>query len=179
VARLASVDPGFEAAGLLNCDVSFPKDRYPEASDRSAVLSSLIERLDAVPEVRAVGVAPWTLLTGSAARAQMSTEDVAGAIRERSRWPLVLGVSPGFFPAAGIPLVSGRGFEALETREVAIVNEKLAERAWPGGDAVGRRIKYGGPNSDNPWLEIVGVVASSRLVRTRRSRSSFEPVPIP
>jgi uncharacterized integral membrane protein len=52
----------------------------------------------------------------------------------------------------------------VETREVAIVNRKLAERAWPDGDAVGRRIKHGGPNSDNPWLTIVGVVASSRLV---------------
>lgn len=176
--RLLSIDVGFEPAGLLSLDVSFPQDRYPEPSHQTAVLLSLIERLEAVPEVRSVGVAPWTLMTGSASRAQMSTEELSGAARERSRWPLVLGVSRGFFPAAGIPLVSGRGFQDLETGNVAIVNRRLAERVWLGGDAVGRRIKFGGPNSDNPWLEIVGVVETSRLVALdlREEEAVFRPL---
>jgi hypothetical protein len=108
----------------------------------------------------------------------MSTEDVSGTARERSRWPLVLSVSPGFFPTAGIPLVSGRGFQAHETGNVAIVNRRLAERAWPGGDAVGRRIKFGGPASDGPWMEIVGVVETSRLVglATEEQEALFRPL---
>lgn len=178
LARLLSVDVGFEPAGLLCLEVSFPRDRYPEASHRSAAIVALIERLEAAAAVQAVGVAPWTPLTGSWSSAQMSTEDVSGGVRERSRWPVVLSVSPGFFPAAGIALVSGRGFEDRETREVAIVNRRLAERAWPEGDAVGRRIKYGGPNSDNPWLEVVGVVESSRLVglATKEEEAMFHPL---
>ena len=162
--RLLSVDVGFEPKGLLTLDVSFPRDRYPEPSHRDAALQLLVERLQALPDVGSVGVAGWTLLTGSASRAQMTTEDLGGTTRERDRWPLVLGVSRGFFPAAGIPLVAGRGFQAREPGDVALVNRRLAERAWPGGDAVGRRIKFGGPNSDYPWLEIVGVVETSRLV---------------
>ena len=162
--QLLSVDVGFEPKGLLTLDVSFPRDRYPETSHRDAALPALIERLEALPEVGSVGVSGWTLLTGTASRAQMTTEDLGGTARETSRWPLVLSVSRGFFPAAGIPLVNGRGFHEPEPGEVAIVNRRLAERSWPGGDAVGRRIKFGGPNSDNPWLEIVGVVETSRLV---------------
>jgi len=100
--------------GLLTLDVSFPRDRYPEPSHRDAALQSLIERLEAVPAVGSVGVAGWTLMTGTASRAQMTTEDLGGTPRERSRWPLVLGVSRGFFPAAGIPLVAGRGFQQPE-----------------------------------------------------------------
>jgi FtsX-like permease family/MacB-like periplasmic core domain len=91
---------------------------------------------------------------------------------------MVLGVSPGFFRTAGIPLVSGRGFEEVETRSVAIVNRRLAERAWPGETAVGRRIKFGGANSDNPWLEIVGVAETARLVglATGEEESMFRPL---
>jgi predicted permease len=176
--RLLSVDVGFEPEALLSLDVSFPRDRYPEASHRNALVRSLIERLEALSDVRAAGFAPWTPLTGSWSSAQMSVEDGLGTARERSRWPVVLSVSPGFFPAAGIPLVSGRGFQDVETGDVAIVNQKLAERAWPDGDAVGRRIKYGGPDSDNPWLEIVGVVTSSRLVglATEEAEATFHPL---
>jgi putative ABC transport system permease protein len=91
---------------------------------------------------------------------------------------MVLGVSPGFFRAAGIPLVSGRGFEDVETRSVAIVNRRLAERAWPGDDAVGRRIKFGRADSDSPWFEIVGVVESARLVglATAEEEAMFLPL---
>jgi predicted permease len=178
VARLASVDVGFEPEGLLCFDVSFPQDHYPDAQKRTAVLLSLIERLETTPGVRSVGVTPWRLLTGSASRAQMSTEDRSGTSRERGRWPLVLAVSPGFFRAAGIPLVSGREFEDMETRPVVIVNRRLAERAWPGENAVGRRLKFGRADSDYPWVEVVGVVESARLVglSTGEEDSMFHPL---
>ncbi len=178
VARLASVDVGFEPEGLLCFDVSFPQDRYPDAQKRTAVLLSLVERLESTPGVRSVGVTPWRLLTGSASRAQMSTEDRSGTSRERGRWPLVLGVSPGFFRAVGIPLVSGRGFEDVETRPVVVVNRRFAERAWPGENAVGRRLKFGRADSDSPWVDVVGVVESARLVglSTGEEESMFHPL---
>lgn len=176
--RLVSVDLGFEPSGILCFDVSLPQDRYPGAPQQTAALLSLIERLESVPNVRAVGVVPWRLMTGSWSRAQMSTEDRSGTSRERARWPMVLGVSPGFFRTVGIPLVSGRGFEEVETRSVAIVNRTLAEHAWPGETAVGRRIKFGRADSDNPWLEIVGVVETARLVglATGEEEAMFRPL---
>ena len=50
---------------------------------------------------------------------------------------------PGYFAAMGIPLRAGRDFQASDDRQslpVAIVNEALARREWPGGDAVGRDV---------------------------------------
>ena len=73
----------------------------------------------------------------------------------------------------GIPLKKGEVFAASDTadfftdegravaRPVAIVNEALAKRFWPGEDALGKRIKVGKADSNNPWFEIKGIVGNS------------------
>lgn len=76
-------------------------------------------------------------------------------------------IDEGFFATLGIPIVRGRGFldsDAADSPRVAIVNETLARRYWPDGDAVGRRLRLGGP--DGPPAEIVGV---ARTIRYRES----------
>ena len=51
--------------------------------------------------------------------------------------------------------------ENVQPQGVVVVNERLARRFWPGQDALGKRLKWGGdsPQNRNPWLTIVGVVA--------------------
>jgi predicted permease len=64
-------------------------------------------------------------------------------------------ISPGFFDTMGIPLVSGRAFDDRDTGQseaVIIVNRTMAERYWPGGEAVGKRVNVG------DWMTVVGVV---------------------
>jgi putative ABC transport system permease protein len=51
---------------------------------------------------------------------------------------------------------------------VALINETAARRPWPGVDPVGRRLKLGGPEPENPWLTIVGVVADTRRAGAER-----------
>jgi predicted permease len=61
----------------------------------------------------------------------------------------------------GISILKGRGFteqDKVGSVPVAIVNETLARRYWPNGDAVGKRIKFYGPPDKTPWLQIVGIV---------------------
>jgi hypothetical protein len=66
----------------------------------------------------------------------------------------------------GIPLLQGRDFSLDDGEEgsgpVVIVNESFARRYWPGESALGRRIKYGRPDSEYPWMEVVGVAADVR-----------------
>ncbi|HXS80493.1 MAG TPA: FtsX-like permease family protein, partial [Gammaproteobacteria bacterium] len=75
--------------------------------------------------------------------------------------------TPGYFEALGIGVVRGRTFEETDNETaapVAIIDESLAEKFWPGEDPLGRRIKRGGPQSTNAWTTIIGVV---RHVRDR------------
>ena len=68
------------------------------------------------------------------------------------------GATPPYFSTMQIPLLRGRMFAETDTSKmppVAIIDQKMADRFWPGGDAIGKRIR---PNNDSPWVTIVGVV---------------------
>jgi predicted permease len=66
---------------------------------------------------------------------------------------------PGFFQTLRIPLLTGRDFEATDTRDaqrVVIVDEQLAKRHWPGQNPIGKELNGDGPGA--PWWRVVGVV---------------------
>ena len=72
-------------------------------------------------------------------------------------------VTPGYFAAVGTPLVRGRVIDETDSPDgppVAVVDESLARRFWPDGNAIGQQIRLGDASSTNPWCTIVGVVAN-------------------
>jgi predicted permease len=74
-------------------------------------------------------------------------------------------VGPQYFEAAGVPLLSGRAFgegDVAGAPPVAIVNEELARRYWPGQDPLGKRLRRGG--ADGPWAQVVGVARTHRYL---------------
>jgi predicted permease len=88
-------------------------------------------------------------------------------------------VAPGFFETLGIKLIAGRDFTEAEMHEEGrqrdgvvpaaptpiIVSERLVERFWPGQNPLGKRMKYGAPDSTAPWMQIVGVVGETTMRR--------------
>src|SRR4029077_16585187 len=69
--------------------------------------------------------------------------------------------TPDYFQTMEIPIIKGRGFTEQDKAgapPVLIVNETLARKHWPGGDAIGKRIRFYGQLEKAPWMEIVGVV---------------------
>jgi predicted permease len=66
-------------------------------------------------------------------------------------------VNEQYFAALDMPIVAGRNFEATETERVAIVDENLADKYWPGGNALGQRLRAA-TDSEDEWFTIVGVV---------------------
>jgi predicted permease len=72
--------------------------------------------------------------------------------------------SAGYFETMKIPLIRGRFFTEQDTKEserVVIVDENMARTYWPNADPVGKRLKFGrGDNNNNPWMTVVGVVAT-------------------
>jgi putative ABC transport system permease protein len=74
-------------------------------------------------------------------------------------------VSPGYFRAIGIPLLAGRDFTASDNEQhpvVAIVNERLAQRNWPAGSAVGKEIRFS-PQQKATIIAVVGNVRQKAL----------------
>lgn len=69
--------------------------------------------------------------------------------------------SPKCFETLGIRLISGRTFTDEDRpgrTPVIIINQTLANRFWPNGDAIGKRMRFTGPLEKNPWIEVVGIV---------------------
>src|SRR6185503_5336043 len=103
-----------------------------------------------------------------------TTEGEDGTASERLRFG-VDEVSADFFKALGTPLFRGRFFsigDGPDAPLVAIVNDAMARRLWPGRDPVGRRFKLGARDADRPRYTVVGVVGGMRRQGLER-----EPVP--
>ena len=147
-----SVDPN----KVLVMDVQLPKAGYPEDAQRLAFFEQLKERLKAWPTVEASGAASF-MAFGSGMRSPMSLKDRPN---DPPRWTFSCDVSPDFFKAIGIPLLRGRDLSDQDRKggpRVALINETMARRYWPGEDPIGKQ--FGGPDN---WITVVGVVRDLR-----------------
>jgi predicted permease len=161
---LLRVDPGFAVDSVATLQV-FVWDRYARPDERIGYFQQAHERLLELPGVEAAGaVSALPLLDSS------STPSFPFAVEGRPAPPS--GQEPtvtytvatiDYFRAMRIPLVSGRTFDRFDTQErvrVALVNETLARREWPGEDPVGKRITV---QARKPvTLEVAGVVGDTR-----------------
>jgi len=151
---------GFQTAHLLTVRVPLFEANYPRPADRAAFYQRLLERLQARPEVQAVGATSClpSVGTDSAAIA------VAGrAYSTDGDYPVAHSdvVSAGLFATLGVKPLAGREFERLDTlgsQPVAIVNQSLARQLWPGQDALGKSLRLTRSQSDSSWRTVVGVV---------------------
>jgi putative ABC transport system permease protein len=78
------------------------------------------------------------------------------------------GISPGYFAALGVPVVTGRDFTEHDdsaSMRVAIVNRWAAERWWPGQAAIGRSLRYAGPGGQPVAVTVVGIIANNKAAQ--------------
>ncbi|MDQ3816655.1 MAG: ABC transporter permease [Acidobacteriota bacterium] len=136
-------------------------ERYPEHAQRTAFYDRVLERVKNLPGVVAAGYTTSVPLIWKGGSNNISLEGrqpepgVKWNANHRQ-------VSPGYFQAIGMTLKQGRLFTEQDNDRampVVIINETMARQYWPGENPVGKRFKMGGPNSDAPWMTIVGVVA--------------------
>jgi putative ABC transport system permease protein len=79
-------------------------------------------------------------------------------------------IGPDYFSTMGIPFPRGNQFsdrDSAEVQGVAIINDAVARKYWPGEDPIGKRIKRGRPESKNPWVSIVGIVRAANQLSLR------------
>lgn len=163
-ARLTDLPPGFRTDHVVTARVSPPAKGYSELSRLSAFYGALLARLSAAPGVYGVGlvdrppiVAP---VYGMAMRVKGQFEDVTRGLPTADHTQIV---TPGYFAALGIPIISGRpldGGDRAGAAPVALVSRALAKHFWPDESALGKQIGYPWAS---PWLTIVGVVPDVRI----------------
>ncbi|MGH9791592.1 MAG: ABC transporter permease, partial [Candidatus Acidiferrales bacterium] len=160
LAKLASVNPGVATENRLTLQISPPMSRYPDAIRASALFSEIVQQAAALPGVDSAGGVSALPLSGQDNRAAFSIEGWTPEQEGKATSVHYRFVTPGYFRAAGIPLLRGRALAESDTREaplVALVNHTFAQRFWPeAADAVGRRVSF---NRGVTWYTIAGVVA--------------------
>lgn len=165
--KMRDVNPGFRADHVLVAGYNLPSQQYPNPTASDTFNRSLLERLQAMPGVVAAGITnvlPASGFQGGSAYVLDETaHDTSGGQLRIAPWTSTEG---NYFQAMGIRLLQGRLLNADDkqgTPLVALVNQKLATRFWPKGDAIGRRVRIGTPESKTPWVTIVGVVENTKM----------------
>ncbi len=157
-----NIDPGFRPERVLVMEVT-----APPTLNVPALLTDLyhrvLEEIQAVPGVENAGIID-DLFTENPREHVLTVERDDGTVSERLRLTSDE-VSADFFRTLGTPLLRGRFFsigDRPESPRVAIINDAMARRSWPGQDPVGRRLELGPQVSDGPWYTVVGVVGDMR-----------------
>jgi predicted permease len=177
VQKAQAVDVGFDATQRVLA-LSFDLRLQGYTEDRSkAFVREVLDRSRGLPGVESVALASQAPMSGRLVFTEIALDSDRATprhAREAASRPPALQtvITPGYFQTLGLPLVRGRDFEARDDAGapgVAIVSEQLADRLWPGEDALGRRLGITGPGG--PYLQVIGV-AREAVVTDIRERSS-------
>jgi putative ABC transport system permease protein len=166
--NLRSIDPGFDPRNVLSVTVSLPPGRYPDGAAVRSFHSELQGALSALPGARRVGTVSTFFLSALPDMGGITVEGRPELVERTREFPVVQdAASPGFFQAAGMGMVTGRGFtdaDGPESVDVAVVNEAFVRVYLSGVDPLGRRFSWGSGygEAEPPWITIVGVVADAR-----------------
>jgi len=176
-ASLNQLPLGFVPEPLLVAELNLQASGGPP-EERGARVDRLRDAAAAVPGVRSASVSAIRRLTGGGW--QSGLVGVGDGPISRSRPPLLLdATTPGWFETMGMPLRSGRDFEAgdrVGSGPVAIVNEAFVRRYLPGEQPIGQRVRLGfDPNTRH---EIVGVVGDAVYTSPREGMLATMYVPV-
>jgi predicted permease len=163
--RMRTVDPGFEADGLVAMQVEL-RAGYEDRSTWTPFWTTLIERTSALRGVRSASLSAFTPFLGFP-MVQAFTPENAGIDPDESVFLPSVAVSAGWERTLGVRLLEGRAFDGSERSEsepVVMVNRALAQEYWPGEtDVVGRRIRSGSlSDEDGTWYRVIGVTSDVR-----------------
>ena len=160
--KMRAVDLGFRPDHVLVANYSLPRQQYATQAAVNAFNDELVLRLQQLPGVKSVGLTSFLPAAGSNGSSSFIAEGYGPPKGAGLNMATTIQVQGDYLQAMGIPLLAGRLFTPADnenTQLVAIVNHKLAEHYWPGGNAIGKRMRIGMQESLTPWTTIVGVVA--------------------
>jgi predicted permease len=158
--KVQSVDPGFDPHGVLAVRLSLPKARYPHLQDVTRFYDALVLRVQTMARVSAVGVVEMLPFSGIVSSTDFT---IVGRAFSKTEVPEAQYriVNPMYLKAMRIPLLAGREFNETDTDRTPLVchiNQTLAERYWPKGDAIGAHLMLDDNDSRPRQAEVVGII---------------------
>ena len=160
--RLSRLNPGFSADHAITFGLEPSGLRYSD-DQRTRLYRDLVAEIKTVPGVRSASAVFPLPLSHNGVGTSLEIAGVPAPVRQRPAISVSL-AAPGYFETMGIPLLRGRLFnehDDAQSAPVAIVNQALAERCFPGENPIGKRVRPSvwHDQGDGPMFEIVGVVA--------------------
>ncbi|MGH9938538.1 MAG: ABC transporter permease, partial [Blastocatellia bacterium] len=155
--NLLAVNPGFQPENMLMGQLFLPANRYASDAQILNFYDQLLERVRALPGVRAAGISQVSPFSGRGQGGPFAVEGQEPREGDPVKLAQLRRVTLDYFTAMGMPILQGRPFAPADTGTappVVIVDEMLARTHWPQGDAIGRRLRIGGDR----LLTVVGVV---------------------
>ncbi|HEY4575019.1 MAG TPA: ABC transporter permease [Thermoanaerobaculia bacterium] len=162
--RLQAVHPGFDAKGLLTMRALLPAAKYADDDRQIAFFRQAAARLRTLPGVISASVVSALPFADLGAATSFSIEGTSFTHEADKPTTDVRVVDEEYFHTLRIPLLAGRTFtaqEAVEDRKVAVINETLARKYFPGVNPVGKRILVN-MTAEPTYTEIIGVVGDAR-----------------
>lgn len=173
--KALDVAPGFDARNAVAMSYDLDTQGYPRDT-REAFHLRLLEAVRATPGIESAALADLLPLSSRMSATELLPEGAAERANPVRVWNAT--VSTGYFATLHVPIVQGRDFASSDVRTgppVAILNETLARRLWPGERAIGKRLRSAW--RDAPLLEVVGVARDGKYESLTESPSSYFYVP--
>ncbi len=159
---------GLRAESVLTLRTVLPRNKYAEHEQRVNFYRQVLDRVKSLPGVVSAGYVtsvPLAMKGGTngfsiegRSLEQMTSGGIAYDANHRQ-------VSADYFRTMGIPIQEGRPFDEGDKDQavhVAVINQTMARQYWPGENAIGKRLKFGDPGDDVPWVTIVGIAGDVR-----------------
>lgn len=159
--NLLRTDPGFRPQQVLTASLALPEEEYKTGTQILQFYQNLERDLQSQPGVQSVGLGsdlPWTGYDENIGGFTVEGRTAEYNEKTTARFHRA---SPDYFSTLGIPLLQGRFFtpgDDQKATSVIIVNQVMANRYWPGEDAIGKRISFDDHPTEKDWLTIAGVV---------------------
>lgn len=152
---------GYQPRDILSLSIDYPEEKYPDGAAARALVDRLRAEVSALPGVASAGFTSGIPLNSTWGR--LYTVEGHERPLEQLSFANHIVIAPGFFPTLELPIVRGRDFTAadFDTRSL-IVDRRFADAYFPGGEALGKRVRFGPPARKEPWYTIVGVAGDSR-----------------
>lgn len=154
----------FTPQSLLTMNISLPKAKYSGQPQLAAFYDRALAEMAAIPGVESASMATAVPDSDNLSYHPFTGQD-ASFSADFGHIALLESISPNYFRTLHLPLLRGREFtlgDGPQSMRVAMINRSMAARYWPGEDAIGKHVKRGQPDSKEPWLTIVGVVADAK-----------------